>query len=327
MRLLTLIEILQKETDEEHPIPAHILCEKLQERGIPSERKTLYRDFTTLSCYGIEIIKTRFPSPGFFLGNRKFELPEIRLLLDAVVTAPFITPKKTAELIEKLCGQLSIYQAEQVKKQIFINQRVKFKNEEIYYTINTINYAISQKKKISFIYYHRTIQNKKIGFKEGKNFLVSPYALLWANDKYYLAGNYEKYDTIGNYRIDRMRHTQITAQTIRPFQEVSIYQDYFDTADYLKKTFNMFSGTPQIIELQCKYDFLETFLDKFGDSVNIVEQTEQTFTVRAKVYSSSGLVEWLMQYGDRVTVISPEDLKQQVVERIQKMRKLYVFSS
>ncbi|HHV31730.1 helix-turn-helix transcriptional regulator [Caproiciproducens sp. LBM24188] len=326
MKLLVLMKLLTEYSDEEHPMNSSELCSLLEQAGIHSERKSLYRDIAILSEAGIDIVRTKSPRPGFFIAKREFELPEVRLLMDAVLTAPFITNKKTTELTEKLKSLLSRHQAESISNQIFIEKRVKFDNEEIYYTIDAINRAIANNKQITFQYRHRVIKDHKLGFDSGREFTISPYALIWANDKYYLAGNYAKYDDVSNYRVDRMRHVVVTEQEARPFSEVSPYREYFDSADYLKKSFNMYHGEQEMVELRCTNDILETVADKFGDEVEFCCHDEKGFTVRARVYVSKGLVEWLLQYGDRIVVQQPKHLREEMIHQIEALRGAYGIS-
>ncbi len=323
MKLLLLLKLLRKYSDDEHPVSAVELCRLLEQEGIGTERKSVYRDLDVLTKFGVDIVYTRSPRQGFFIAKRDFELAEVRLLMDAVLTAPFITNKKTAELTDKLCELLSCHQAETVLKQIYVDQRIKFDNEEIYYNIDTINRAVAQHKKVSFSYHHRVIASGKAQLDEGREFTISPYALLWANDKYYLAGNYEKYDTISNYRLDRMKRIALTALEARPFSEVCSYRDYFDTADYLRRTFNMYNGEQERIVLRCSNSLLETIVDKFGGDIEFSCHDSNAFTVRASVYVSDGLIEWLLQYGDRVIVLSPQTLKDEMLKRIEAMRAAY----
>ena len=323
LKLLYLLDILRRHTDEEHPLSSRELCSLLEQRGIEAERKSIYRDIAVLNECGLEIGSTRFPKPGYFLLKRDFELPEVRLLIDAVLAAPFITRKKTAGLVEKLKSLASLPQSQGLEPQIFADQRVKFDNEEIYYSIDAVHTAISAGKKVRFRYYHRVIRSCRAEWNEGREFTVSPYALLWANDKYYVAGNYEKYGTVGNYRIDRMKHVSVTDLPIRPFSEVSDYRERFDAADYLKKSFYMYRGEPQEIELCCTNDMLEAVLDKFGADVDFVYQDEDQFTFRAPVYVSDGLVEWILQYGGRVRVLRPDSLYEKTAEKIRALCSAY----
>ena len=323
IKLLLLLKLLRKYSDDEHPISAVEICRLLEKEGIQTERKSIYRDIDVLTKYGIDILYTRSPKQGFFIAKRDFELPEVRLLMDAVLTAPFITNKKTAELADKLCGLISCHQAETVLKQIYVEQREKFENEEIYYNIDIINRAIAQHKKISFSYHHRVIADRKTQLDEGREFIISPYALLWANDKYYMAGNYEKYDAVSNYRLDRMKRMTVTTLESRPFSEVCAYKDYFDTADYLKKTFNMYNGEQERVVLRCSNSLLETIADKFGSGIEFSCHDNNAFTVRVSVYVSDGLIEWLLQYGDRIMVLSPPTLRDEMLKRIKAMYAAY----
>ncbi|QEY34007.1 WYL domain-containing protein [Caproiciproducens galactitolivorans] len=178
-------------------------------------------------------------------------------------------------------------------------------------------------KKISFCYHHNVIVNQRAQLDEGKKLIISPYALLWHNDKYYLAGNYEKYNNISNYRIDRMKHVELTDLSVRPFSEVSDYRECFDTTDYARKSFHMFHGEQERIVLRCSNDLIDVIVDKFGRNIELSCHDRNAFTVRASVFVSDGLVEWLMQHGDRVVVLSPKRLKEKMIHQIDAMRTAY----
>lgn len=322
-KLLVLRDILSRYTDDDHPLSAGELADLLAEQGIRAERKSVYSDLDVLAAYGCDVFKTRLPKQGVCLGEREFELAEIRLLIDAVLTAPFITTKKTQELVDKLKAFLSIYQAEEMDSQVFVDERVKFENEEIYYTIDTIHRAIHQQKKIRFQYHHRVIEDGRAALDAGREFLISPYALLWSNDKYYLVGNYEKYDNVINYRLDRMKHVELTGEKSRSFREVTPYRRYFDVADYLRKSVNMYAGEQAGVELRCENSFLEVLLDKFGSDVSIRSDGTEHFVARFKVYVSAGLIEWLMQYGDRAVVREPVSLREEIQKKLAAFRAAY----
>jgi predicted DNA-binding transcriptional regulator YafY len=323
IRILALLELLQEQSDEEHPLSAQELIDLLQTQGIIAARKTIYRDISALRSHGADILFTRQPKAGFFLASRRFEPPEVRLLMDAVQAAPFLTKKKTAELIRKLSGLMSHAQAEETVGKIHMNLRPKYNNEEIYYTIDAIHRAILKKKKISFLYRHYVICGKQIVQNEGRRFIISPYALIWDSDKYYLAGNYEKYDDVSVYRLDRMKHVEVLSKPARPFSEVSEYRDYFDAEDYAAKTFHMYHGDLQTVVLRCADEGLEPLLDKFGEKLSISGREKGFFTVRVQVIAGEGFVEWLLQYGDRISVLSPPELRNQVTERIRRIGKIY----
>ena len=323
MKLLYIIDILEKYSDEENPINANELCSRLEAVGVSAERKAIYNDIDTLIDFGYDIIKTRTPRFGYFLASRRFELPEVYLLSDAVRSAEFITPKKTRELISKLDAMLSENQAKKREKGIYINGKTKCKNEEIYYNIDKISSAIEHKKQIKLVYFQRTLQEgKKIVLKE-KTLTVSPYALIWENDKYYLVCNNAKYDNLMHLRLDRIKNVEITADTYRHFSEVSEYTEFFDIADYTSKTFNMYSGQTQEIELKCSKKILEQIVDRFSDEIFIYKVTDDTFSFSVKAVVSQGLISWILQYGSDIEVISPETLKDGVIKTVEKIKDMY----
>lgn len=325
LKLLYLLSILRQETDEDHPLSASALCERLQAMGISCERKSIYRDMDALNDFGYEIISTRSPRQGFFLASRELEPPEVRLLLDAVATAPFITEKKTAELTEKLCAFLSQSQRETVREQIWnpaASQRVKLDNEEVYYNIDAIHRAIDQGKRIAFTYFHKVIVDGSVKQDPGRTFCISPYAMVWNEDKYYLVGNYDKYDNLSNYRIDRMKHVTVTEESARPFWEVCPDQSGLDTAGYLRSTFFMYGGEEQTVSFSCEDGLLESMADKFGRLRDLKEK-DGRFTFAAQVRCSDGFYNWVLRWGGRVVVTAPESVRAEIAKKIRTLADSY----
>lgn len=323
LKLLYIVKILTQLTDEEHPMSATEICERLAECGVTAERKSIYNDIECLVSFGYDIIFTRTPKNGYFLASREFELPEIFLLCDAVRTAKFISEKKTRELTAKLDGLISKYQSKRNIHGIYIDSSNKTHNEELFYNIDSINTAITEGKKIKFTYSKRVLQEGKNIVTESKTRIVSPYAMTWQFDYYYLIGNYEKYDNLMNLRIDRIHSVEILDEPIRHFSEVSDYSDTFDVADYTKKLFGMFGGNTQEIKLRCSNKLLEQVTDRFGENIFITNVNEKTFDFTAKAAVSEGLVTWIMNYGDNIKVIKPDDLKQKIIDRADKILKIY----
>lgn len=323
LKLLYIVKILTQLTDEEHPMSATEICEHLAECGVTAERKSIYNDIECLVSFGYDIIFTRTPKNGYFLASREFELPEIFLLCDAVRTAKFISEKKTRELTAKLDGLISKYQSKRNIHGIYIDSSNKTHNEELFYNIDSINTAITEGKKIKFTYSKRVLQEGKNIITESKTRIVSPYAMTWQFDYYYLIGNYEKYDNLMNLRIDRIHSVEILDEPIRHFSEVSDYSDTFDVADYTKKLFGMFGGNTQEIKLRCSNKLLEQVTDRFGENIFITNVNEKTFDFTAKAAVSEGLVTWIMNYGDNIKVIKPDDLKQKIIDRADKILKIY----
>lgn len=325
LKLLYINEYLRKNSDEDNPVSADELIEMLNEQGIKCERKSIYSDINTLKDFGIDIDSARLPKTGYCLLSREFEIPELRLLIDAVQAANFITPKKTKELIRKIGTLCSEKQKNNLEGQVYIENRVKCANEEIYYYIDKIHRAISQNRQISFIYSKRAVNEKCDGIMyHEKEHCVSPYAMIWSNDHYYLVGNTEKYNNLMHLRIDRMKKVEITDKPSRSFTEVSPYKLSFDSADYSSKTFNMFSGDTQRIEIVCHNSILEEILDRFGSDVTLRRsEVPDCFELMAKCSISDGLVSWLMQFGSKIEVVTPKSLRFDISKRAKEILEVY----
>ena len=324
LKLLYIKDILEKYTDEENIMNSAEILSKLESLyGIQSERKSLYNDIDVLSSYGVDVIKTRSPKNGFFIGSRIFELPEVRLLCDAVQAADFISKSKTKSLIGRIESFASVYQAKRIKEQVYIDSRPKCENERIFHFIDEIDRAIKSEKKIKIKYVRRKIGDKFTTEKYSKEFVLSPYAMIWADDHYYLIANNEKYDNLMNLRIDRIVNAEALKENRRPVSEVSSYKNSFDAADYTRKTFNMFTGEEEMIELKCKNELLEEMLDRFGETVSVRKFDSGSFTLRAEAFVNDGLVSWIMQFGDGITVMCPDSLKIMTKEKAQRVLSLY----
>lgn len=323
LKLLYIIKILEQNSDDEHPISSTLIIKKLESYGITAERKAIYDDIECLQEFGYDIIKTRNPKAGYFLADREFELPEIFLLQDAVRTAHFISEKKTRDLCRKLNGKLSVYQLERNKTGIYINTDGKTKNESIFYNIDTISRAIENKHKITFKYGVRQLNANRESEIVYKERTASPYAMTWQDDHYYLIGNYDKYDTLVHLRIDRMKSVCEIDERYRHFSEVSKYTDSFNVADYTQSLFDMFAGRRQTVHLRCSKKLLEQILDRFGENIFVTNLSETHFEIDAQCAVSHGLVSWLAGFGGDIEVVSPQDLREMMRERAQKILELY----
>lgn len=324
LKTLRILQMLQQYSDEENPLSATDLIERLQkDYGIRCERKSIYADIKALQEVGFDVCRTDYPRRGFYMAGRTFELAEVRMLMDAVQSAGFITPKKTEKLVQKLESLLSAGQAESLVRQVYCQSENKCSNEEIYYIIDNLHQAICDGCKVKFAYKRRAVdpKNKKT-FRE-KIFTVSPYALIWKDDHYYLVCNNEKYDNLMNLRLDRMRRITPLSQKARPVEEVSAYKGRFDTADYAAKMFNMFSGETATVRLLCKLDTLEEMVDRFGTAIPIHAVDGDHFETTISAAVSEGMVSWLMQYGGRVQVLEPQSLINSVRARAETVLSAY----
>lgn len=321
LKILYVLDILRKYSDEENPLTAKEICSHLAEEGIEAERKSVYADIEALTDYGYDIIRSYSPK-GFFLASREFEEAEIYLLSDAVRSAKFISPKKTRELVKKIGSMLSLSQRRKREKDIYWSPLQKCANEEIFYNIDTISKAIANNKKVSFNYASRELVDREF-VDIIKKRTVSPYALTWQDDHYYLICNYEKYDNLMHLRLDRISKTQITQEKMRHFSEVSEYTDFFDVADYTNKLFGMFSGKLGTVELCCKREIAKAVADRFSENIFITNVTETHFCFSCEAAVSEALVTFIMNFGDGIEVAKPQELRDMIAMRAEKILEVY----
>ncbi len=323
LRLLKVLEILKVQSDKEHPISATDLIEQLKKYGIDAERKAIYKDMEALMDAGVNVAKTGTPKRGYYIADGGFELPEVSLLIDAVQSAGFIPKAKSRQLVEKLQRLVSCHQAQELKNRICIEHRSKSVNEGIYKNIELLNVAITKQLRVKIKYTKNQLKGTNLTATL-KDMVINPYALLWEADHYYLIGNNQKYENLTHLRVDRIDEVTLTKEKCRHFSEVSDYSQRFDTADYSRKVFNMFGGEKCRIDLECDVKLLQQITDKFSDGIFIRHsEGEKTFRFAAEALVSDGLVGWLMQFGDGIKVLSPESLKQSVIENAEKLVGIY----
>jgi len=323
LKLLYVLDILKRYSDEENPLNAADISEKLADNGISAERKAIYDDIAQLEFYGCDIIKTVSPKKGWFIGDREFEIPEIYLLSDAVRSAKFISRKKTRELLSKLNGMLSVHQASRRETGVFFGNTEKSGNEEIYYNIDKISRAIEEKRQIRVKHSHRSLDSGRELKTVEKEMIINPYSLCWQDDHYYLLGNYPKYDNIIHLRLDRISSVEVLNTPARHFSLVSEYTDRFDTEDYINKLFGMHGGELCQVELCCNKKITEQVLDRFGEGIFITNVTEDEFRIRVQAALSQALVTWIIGYGADLRVIKPDSLKKMIKERAEQVLEIY----
>lgn len=324
LKLLYIADILKKYTDEEHAMAVGEIIEHLEKEGIVAERKSVYNDIKVLRDYGMPIINGNEPVRGFFFAGGEFQLSELMMLIDAVQASPVITRKKTKEFIEKLRSMASVHQSQQLESQIYIDNRFKSENEEIYYNIDRIKQAVNRGVKVKFIYQRRQLVGNIPVLDTGREFVISPYATIWNDDKYYLVGNYDKYDDLSHYRIDKMKRVECTDEPARDFREVCGYTTRFDAADYTRRVFNMFAGANQRgVELICENRLLETMIERFGISVPYKQIDSEHFTIKVYAVANDGLEQWILNFGGGVVVKSPSELRDSIKKRLEYMLESY----
>ena len=332
LKLLYIHDYLRRYSDENHPAAVSDIITYLEENGVSAERKSIYTDIEVLRQYGLTIEHGTTRQRGYYLKPSGIRRSELMLLADAIYASPVISQKKTAALIEKLCELVSIYQAKEIMRQYQLftdvttrgGNMLKTDNEELYKNIETIHTAMLSGKKIRFMYHRRVLANNLPVFDSGREFMISPYAAMWNQDKYYIIGNYDKYDDLSHYRIDRMKKVTVIEEPIRPLREVSSYKNKIDTADYARRVFNMFAGTePSYVELDCDMKLLETIIERFGINVPYRQTGPERFTVKAYAVINDGFEKWLLNLGGGVVVRAPQELRSAMTRRLETMLQEY----
>lgn len=323
IKLLFLHDIFSRQTDKDHVYSANELCDLLMDYGINCERKSIYSDIEALKEYGMDIVNVRSPKRGYYLKDRKFDIAEVRLLIDAVQAAKFISSRKTKALIYKIGSLLSEFQEEELREQIYVDSTFKSEKEDLYDIIKILDTAIKKSKQVQVTYSKRKLENRYLKTMEGKVFLINPYSLLWSNDHYYLVCNNDKYNNLMHLRLDRISEIIPLDTASKHFSKVSKYTEKFDTADYSNKIFNMFTGESGEIELSCSNNIIDDILEKFGDEIPLKVFDESHFTFKADVEMSNGLISWIMQYGADVKVLSPKQLSDALLEKTREILSIY----
>ncbi len=317
-KLLYLLDILERETDEEHPLTLEQLRQLLAARGVEAERKSLYDDLEQLRLYGADIITHRDRQVRYYLGQRTFDLPELRLLVDAVQSSKFITRRKSLELIHKLEGQTSRHQAGQLQRQVLVTGRIKSMNESIYYNVDHLHSAMNDDRQVAFQYFDWDIRKQRQLRREGVEYIVSPWALTWDDENYYLIA-YEAGKGLRHYRVDRMLH-------IRSTEERRQGRDRFEAEDmaaFSRKTFGMFGGEEQPVTLRCARWMTGVILDRFGQNTALLPEGEGHFTVRVPIAVSEPFFAWASGFGTDLTIVSPPAVREQYTVYLKELLQAY----
>lgn len=298
-RLLLVLQFLWNTTDSEHPVTIKDIIAFLEGNGITATRKTIVGDIEDLRVVGIEIDCQRSTQNRYYIETRHFELPEVKLLVDAVQSARFITTKKSKALIKKLSFFVSWYQGDELKRQLYVDARTKAKNECVFYIVDNIHTAIRTKKKIRFQYLEYNQHKEKVLKHDGYVYSVSPYALLWNDDCYYLVGYSEKHQKTITFRIDRMVKLEITEDKAKPKpRDLRI-------ASYFSQIFSMFEGNECEIELLCENDTMKYIIERFGETVRTECVDDNHFRAFANVSLSRMFYGWVFQFGGKIKILSP----------------------
>lgn len=319
-KLYCLAQIMLEQTDEEHYISMPEIIEALAAYDITADRKSLYQDLRDLEKLGIEV-------EGEATGNRYhyhvisrfFELPELKLLVDAIQSSKFITERKSNALIKKLERLVSKYEAQKLQRQVYVSGRIKTMNESIYYTVDAIHNAISENRKIKFQYYQWNLKKEMELRHNGAWYHISPWGLSWDDENYYLVGFDSEAGLIKHYRVDKMLHISMSEEK----REGSEYFTKLDMAEYAKKSFGMYGGEEQTVKLLVDNSLAGVVIDRFGKDVMMIPTDGNRFTVSVNVRVSRQFMGWVFSLGEKVKIIGPDLVVEQMREEVSRLVRQY----
>ena len=317
-KLFRLLEILMRETDEEHGLSMPEIISRLEEYGISAERKSLYDDFITLGELGFEVNHTATRPPKYKLENRIFELAELKMLVDAIQSSKFITAGKSREIIEKLGIFAGAHHSRELSRQVYVEDRIKTANPASIYSIDSIHAAINGERQLSFKYFDYNGEKKKVYRHGGAPYKVSPCALIWDDEKYYLVAYDENEGIIKNFRVDKMQ--DVLTLDEQKSAEASLKK--FNPADYSKKIFGMYGGTEELVTLECRERLAGAMIDRFGTDPVFIK-TDFGFKFSIRVLVSPNFFSWVLEFGTDIRVLSPENVKDAFLLNLRKIAENY----
>ena len=310
-RPFRMLKYLYENTDENHPVSTPELVKIFQAEDAHASRKTIKDDIDVLIGEGFDIVTVRSTQNSFFLANRKFEIPEIKLLIDAVSSSRFINREKSAVLIEKLTGMVSKAQAEKIRRHLYTADRVKADNRQIYYIVDAVTDAINDGKKICFQYFEYDGDKKKLLRRNGVRYYVSPYALVWDDNHYYMLGFSDDRQRIVNYRVDRMCNTGMTEEDAVPMPAG------FDMEEYVQHQFRMFAGDEVEVVLECRNEIMKYIVDQFGEDVETWPASETTFFAKVSVADSPTFYGWVFPVEGKVKIAGPQEIRDKYMTMVK----------
>jgi len=308
---------LLENTDEEHPITVPEMISELSRYGVSAERKSVYDDIELLKLYGLDICTRKSRLTYYFIASRDFEMPELKLLVDSVQASKFITRKKSMELISKIERLTSRENAKQLHRQVFVTNRVKAFNEQIYYNVDKIHEAIAANREITFRYFNLDVNKKKVYRKNGELYTESPVSLTWDDENYYLIAYKQKYGRYVHYRVDKMESIEISdTERVLPEQE-------FDLSAYSKTVFSMFNGEQTEVSVRFTNDLVGVVFDRFGMDIPIIKDRAGHFVCRLKVAVSPQFLSWIISFGKRAEIVAPQEVRKQLVDLVGEISGMY----
>ena len=320
IKLLKLYEILRQHTDEDRPLSTNQLCAMLETEGITCDRRTLAEDIDILNANGFEVLRrrTRY-AMLFYIVDRRFDLAEVKILIDAIQAASFITPQKTKELTDKVASLAGSHKSTVLKGNLVTFNTRKHTNEAIYYTVDTLERALQQKLKASFQYFDLDENGNRVLRKKSERYVVNPIGLVYHEDNYYFVTYHETHEATVNYRVDRMTNVKIEDETVVAMA-IALSAEL---GSYTERVFKMFNGPQATVELQFDRKLIDAVYDKFGEGIEIITGKRGLCKATVEVLISPVFFAWCFQFGKSMKILSPDSVATEMKAHAQKVARMY----
>ena len=319
-KLYHLKNIMLSKTDDTHALTMPQILGELEKYEVTAERKSIYTDLQDLEKLGVEVTSEQVGKYTYYsVCGRQFELPELKLLVDAIQSSKFITVKKSNDLIKKLESFCSEYEAKQLQRQVYVQDRIKTMNESIYYSVDTIHNAITENKQIKFKYFQWNIKKEQELKHDGEFYWISPWALTWDDENYYLVGYDAEAGKIKHFRVDKM----LKISMIDKPREGKEHFKQWNTADYAKKNFAMFGGEEENVTVELENEMCGIFIDRFGKDISFIPIDENHSRVHLKVAMSEHFLGWIFALGNKVKIVGPDEVTERIVTMLNRLNEQY----
>lgn len=319
LKILRVAEILYTQSDQDHPLTVNEILLELDKLGVHAERKSIYDDLDALRSVGMDIIQVRGRSAGYYVGSRKFQPAELKLLCDSVQSSQFITAKKTEILIRKLESLASVHEAKELAKQVHLSARVKSSNEKVLYNVDELSRAINENSMVRFQYQEYTLSREQKLRRNGHFYEVSPYALIWDSNRYYLLSWDDKNAMLKHFRVDRMVNI-VRLPTERSGREA---YERLDLSRYSRMVFGMFTGEERNVTMRFHISLVNPVVDHFGRDQAFLPDGEEHFTITAPIVVSPKFFGWIFSFGALAEIVAPADVREAMAAQLRDAGALY----
>lgn len=317
-KLMRILELFITETDESHGVSMSEIISALEKYGIAAERKSIYDDMAALSSLGFDVITLPTKPPKYTLAERPFETAELKILVDAVESSRFVTAERSRAIIAKLRGFAGKYHSGELSRSVYVEDRIKTENNLSVENIDAIHRAINSNESISFKYFDYTWDKRRVFRHDGQRYRVSPVALVWSDENYYLVAYDEAADTTKNFRVDKMAEILSTGEP----RDKKISSERFNPAEYSNKIFGMYGGREELVTIECREHLAGVLIDRFGTDYTFFK-TPFGFRASVRAMISPNFFAWVMSFGADARIISPEWVRDEMLDLINKIRECY----